>query len=430
MEDGKVYLAKECNKHGLFKVLISDAADFYLEMESFNTNRVKPSRTVTAGGKECPFNCGLCTSHRQHTCIAVLEVTERCDMECSICFADSSAERNSVYEPSLAKVKDMFETVKKYSDGHTLVQISGGEPTVRDDLPEIISIGRKVGIDHIELNTNGKRIAEDSEFFKETVAGIDAVYLAFDSVSDDVYRKRYGMKLFEKKRKAIRRCGDEGIGVVLVPVLAKEYNLHEIGDIIEFAKKNVPTVRGVHFQPITLFGRFPSWVGEKSRVTISEVVKEIENQTGGELKAENFTPTSCPNVHCDASSFSIVNSDKSLFPITHKSLGISGKITDIAEKTKSSVIKRWKGESPSESISSTCCEPGTWGEFVQRAERDYLTVSVMDFQDVWSFEVERAQECCIHVVTPDERLIPFCNFNLTSEDGSSLYRKEIYSKYR
>lgn len=431
IEEGKVYLKKRCEDHGSFNVLISDDSDFYQEMENFDTERVKPSKTKTDPSNGCPYDCGLCTSHKQHTCIAVLEVTERCNMNCSICFANSNSKSESVYEPDLPKIKSMFQTVKDYSDGHTLVQISGGEPTLRDDLPEIIATGRKVGIKHIELNTTGKRIAENPSFFNELAEeGIDALYLAFDGVSDEVYQKRYGMKLLEKKEKAIERCKEEGIGVVLVPVLAKGYNLDQVGDIIEFAKRHVPPVRGVHFQPMTLFGRYPDWAIKEDRVTIAKAVQEIEKQTGGELKAENFTPTSCPNVHCDVSSLSIVNSDMSLFPLTHKSLGVSGEITDIAEKTKSSVIKRWKGETKSEKPSSECCEPGTWGEFVQRAMHNYLTISIMDFQDAKTFEVERSKECCIHVVTPDERLIPFCNFNLTKQDGSSLYRGEIYANHR
>ncbi|WGI17454.1 radical SAM (seleno)protein TrsS [Methanonatronarchaeum sp. AMET-Sl] len=441
IENDEVVLEKKCEEHGVFKTVTSRNSDFYLGMEDFEVDRTKPTSPKTIREEGCPMDCGLCNEHKQHTCIAVLEVTENCDMNCSICFADSK-KGGDYYEPSLDQIRDMFETVKERSDGSSLVQISGGEPTIRDDLPEIIRMGREIGIDHIELNTNGVRIARDPEFFKKICdEGIDSLYLSFDGVSDNVYEKRYGKPLLEEKVKAIERAAEAGVGVVLVPTVAKGYNINEVGEIVDFAKELIPAVKGVHFQPVSLFGRSPSWLDEDSRVTLWETAKAIENQTEGQIGVKNFTPTSCPSVHCDVSCLAILDENDEFLPLTDKTLGASGQVGDIAEKTKSSVENRWKGSrcgcesDPQElldtmSSDDSCCEAGGWEDFVRRAMENYLTISIMDFQDAWTHETNRTEKCCIHVVVPDGRMIPFCNFNLTNKNGESLYREKIYSKYR
>lgn len=192
VENGKVYMKKECGDHGIFTNLVSKDVDHYRQMEDFfEVDRAKPKSYLTDTEKNCPLDCGLCPSHKQDTCLAVVEVTDRCDMGCAYCFASSSMDDSS--DPDMDTIRRMFETVKKCSNDPTCVQISGGEPTLRDDLPEIIKMGHEIGLSHIELNTNGSRIASDQDYFDEIVsAGIDAIYLGFDGVSDDVYFQRTG----------------------------------------------------------------------------------------------------------------------------------------------------------------------------------------------------------------------------------------------
>jgi uncharacterized radical SAM superfamily Fe-S cluster-containing enzyme len=74
-------------------------------------------------------------------------------------------------------------------------------------------------------------------------------------------------------------------------------------------------------------------------------------------------------------------------------------------------------------------EANSWAAFVERAKTSYLTVSTMAFQDVWNVETERLCNCCIHTITPDGKLIPFCLFNINSEDGRTMYRHEMWSRH-
>lgn len=435
IKDEMVFLKKECSDHGVFNVLLSSNAKHYILMEKlFHVNRKKAKSFLTDSEKGCPYDCGLCEKHTQDTCLSIIEITNKCNLSCKNCFA--SANDYKLEDPSLEQIKSMYQTVLNCQNSPTCVQISGGEPTLRDDLPEIISLGKKMGIDHIELNTNGIRIANDIDFFKKIIhSGINAIYLSFDGVYDSIYIKRCGIKLYDIKKKVIDLCHQYNIGVILVPLVSKNYNLDNIGKIIQFAKENVPTIRGVHFQPVFSSGR--SNINNSNYVTIYDLLKEIEIQTNEELHIENFTPSLMPNAHCGVTCLCLVNEQK-LIPLTNVSNSLNQndqKKIDVASRTKKSVINRWKNKSKENSfeipVISSCCNRTTtidknslnWFDFVNLNENNYLTISIMAFQDSLNYEIDRVKNCCIHVITKDNLMIPFCNYNLSSFNCEKyLYR--------
>jgi 7,8-dihydro-6-hydroxymethylpterin dimethyltransferase len=235
----------------------------------------------------CPFACGICPSHRQETCTAIVEVTHRCDMNCPVCFAASAKTANP--DPNQDQITRMLQTVLDHS-GPQPIQLSGGEPTMRNDLPSIVALTRKMGFDHIQINTNGIRMAQDKDFalaLKD--AGATNVFLQFDGISADIYRRLRGIDLLDLKLLAIERCAELEMGVILVPTLVKDVNDTQIGAIIQFAKKWIPTVKGVHFQPMTYLGRFPDHPRNKDRILIPDILLAMQEQTG-ELKVDNFVP--------------------------------------------------------------------------------------------------------------------------------------------
>ena len=431
VEEDNIYLEKSCPEHGDCKILIWRGVDLYKDSSRFDVERTPPQNFLVDSQEGCPYDCGPCPKHRQHVCIAVLEITNRCNLRCPVCFAGSNERYR--YEPDLDTIKGMYETIVRYVEKPIDLQISGGEPTVRDDLPDIIALGKEMGIDYIELNTNGIRLARDIEYFRELKeSGVDALYFSFDGLTDEVYRQTNGVDLLDLKLKALKNAAELEVGVILVPVIIPKVNYDQIGDIIQFAKKWIPTVVGVHFQPVSYFGRFSCTPKDEDRVTIPDILNAIEIQTGGELKIENFTPTSCPNVHCDARNYSILMGNGMLFPLTMRSRDVSANVKDkdVARKTRRALKDLWKYPKANESGGRVCeCVPGSWMELLQRAGTHYLTVSVMAFQDVWTIELERVLDCCIYEVTPDKRLIPFCLFNLSSLHGETLYRHGILSKF-
>jgi uncharacterized radical SAM superfamily Fe-S cluster-containing enzyme len=166
--------------------------------------------------------------------------------------------------------------------GPSNLQLSGGEPTLRDDLPEIVEVARRIGYSFIQINTNGLRLASDKEYLRRLqAAGLSSVFLQFDGVDDEIYRSLRGRALLDQKLGAVKNCGETGLGVVLVPTLVRGVNTGSVGAIVRQALQLAPTVRGIHFQPVSYFGRFPEKRGEEGRLTLPELMRCLEEQTEG-----------------------------------------------------------------------------------------------------------------------------------------------------
>lgn len=395
-------------------------------------------RTVERG---CPFDCGLCAAHEQLPCSVLLEVTDRCNLDCTVCFADSG--RGKTKEPSLDKIAWLLER-SMAAAGPSNLQLSGGEPTLRDDLPEIVEVARKTGYSFVQVNSNGLRLASDKEYTgRLAAAGLSSVFLQFDGVDDGVYRSLRGRALLQQKLEAIRNCGENSIGIILVPTLVKGVNTSSVGAIVRQALKLVPAVRGIHFQPVSYFGRFPEQEDDGGRFTLPELMRCLEEQTEGLVKVTDFSPPGCEHEHCSFHATYIYMTDGRLRPLgadREDSCCLTGRGTGGVRKTVETVSRRWT--LPSVVLSTShfplinevpCCsgestdgagveEPLDLDLFLQDIATRSFTISAMAFQDADNLDLERLKGCCISVISPDGRLIPFCAYNLTSRDGKSLYR--------
>lgn len=287
--DDRVYLEKSCPEHGhLGKVLIWRNTP--RPFGAWKRPSAEPSgnSAAAAAPNECPYECGLCPNHQQATCSTIIEATSQCNIHCPICF--SSSEKEPRNQPDMHQIEQMLLALRD-SAGFNPLQLSGGEPTLRDDLPQIVSLARKIGFGHVQINTNGVRLARDpsyAEALKE--AGVSDFFLQFDGLTNDVYRSIRKADLLPFKLRALERCAELKIGVILVPTLVKTINDNQIGAIVRFAKKWIPTVRGVHFQPMTYLGRYPRAPRNQDRVLIPDILAAIEAQTEGELKMDSFIP--------------------------------------------------------------------------------------------------------------------------------------------
>lgn len=301
IENNAVYLQKRCPEHGIIApVLLWN--NLPISFAGWNRGNLKanehphrkpnphppPKRTETDGYTNCPFQCGLCSHHSQRTCSTILEISSQCNLRCPVCFADSPVRGGQA--PDLNQIERMLQKTLD-SAGPCPIQFSGGEPTLREDLPQIVSMARSLGFDHVQINTNGIRLARDPEYVQALKeAGVTDFFLQFDGVTDEVYFRIRGTALLALKEKAIEICADLKLAVILVPTLMKGVNESQIGAIIQFAKKWIPTVKGVHFQPITFLGRYPDGPSNQDRFLIPEILDAIEKQTEGEIGVKNFIP--------------------------------------------------------------------------------------------------------------------------------------------
>lgn len=434
-----VFLDKACPRHGRFSTLIWHGPPSF-------TSWVRPKipstprNPMTEEKNGCPFDCGLCPQHRQHTCTALLEVTHRCNLVCPICFADSGA-LGKPDDPSLAVVGNWYEHVLKAS-GPVNIQISGGEPTLREDLVNIIALGQKKGFPFIQLNTNGILLGQGPALAKRLqAAGLSSVFLQFDGTCDGIYRRMRGKDLFELKLKAIDHCAEAGIGVVLVPTVVSGINDQEIGALITLGLKLAPAVRGIHFQPMSHFGRFPNEPQHPARITLPEVMQALEAQTHGRIKVHHLKPPGCEHALCSFHGRFVLLEDGALLPLAQHDTGCCPLPIPAEEGSKKAIkitAEQWKAPfagHPDDFPTAPCdcrSEPRAplsasppvqdLDSFLSRIKTHTFSVSGMAFQDAWTLDLERLKGCCIHTFSPDGRLIPFCAYNLTNTKGVALYR--------
>jgi uncharacterized radical SAM superfamily Fe-S cluster-containing enzyme len=452
-DEGKVFIKKTCPEHGPFQELYWSDYDQYLRAEKFGYvgDGMENPRTEKKLG--CPYDCGICPEHKSHTSLAIIDVTNRCNLKCPVCFANASA-AGYVYEPTSEQITGMLENLHNNKPvSATALQFSGGEPTIREELFDFIRKAKEIGFKHVEVNTNGIRIASDPEYAKKLkAAGVSTIYLQFDGLTGDVYKFIRGVDLLETKMKALENLRKAGYNsVVLVVTLVKGVNDHQLGDIIKFAAKNFDLVRCVNVQPVSLCGRLPQREREKMRITIPDFMRLVEEQTQGEIKTSDFYPipivvpvskavgelkgkryvefTTHP--HCGMATFLFLKNGK-MTPITRygnieKFVGsLKGVYADALKGDKSKARLRLAGSARHIKFSFlrkyvlkvlTTGDYNSLGDFARSA----LMVSSMHFMDPYNFDLERVQRCGIHYAVPDGRIIPFCTMN-------SIHRTEVEKK--
>ena len=431
VESDTIFLEKICPSHGMFRTKIWEGEDSF---QAWTRPKIPiPDRfRMTQIDQGCPFDCGLCPEHRQHTCTAVLEITSRCNLSCQFCFARSGAGKED-HDSPLEQVSQMLDSVRQVSP-KTNIQISGGEPTLHPDLPRIIDRARATGFGFIQLNTNGVLLSRERSMARNLKsAGLSSVFLQFDGVSGRVYRALRGQDFFDLKQEAVSNCIEAGLGVVLVPTLVPGINVSEIGPILKFALERGPGIRGVHFQPVAWFGRHPSPAesggqhkmagpGDDLRITLPEVLEEMERQTRGKFRKAHFRPPGCEHALCSFTGKFIVGEKGEPSPLTGPEPGCCSPIPaeQGAARAKAATAAQWKAPEPGPAPVEI--QDGL-DRFLNRARTHLFSVTGMAFQDIWNLDLERLKGCCIHSVHPDGRLIPFCAYNLTSARGKGVYRK-------
>jgi len=442
-KDNKVYIEKECPEHGKFQDLYWSDYEQYQRAERFRCEGDGLQNPRTTTKLDCPLDCGICPQHKSHTALAIIDVTNRCNLRCPVCFANA-ATAGYVYEPSKEQIIEMLENFRRNDPvPPPALQFSGGEPTIRQDLFELIGAAKELGFHHVEVNTNGLRLAQSVDYCRGLLeAGMSTLYLQFDGLTSDVYRFTRGTDLLDIKMKAIENCREAGLeSIVLVVTLVKGVNDHQLGDIIRFAIQNFDLVRCVNVQPVSLCGRLPEQERAKMRITIPDFMRLCEEQTDGKIKVSDFypVPTVVPisravgalqnkryveftaHPHCGMATYVFVEDDETV-PITRygnveKFMKSMGKVYEEAMRGHGRRAKmRLVGSLRHVKFSLLrkyllpILRTGSY-ESLGKLHRKMLLISSMHFMDPYNFDLERVQRCCIHYAVPDGRIIPFCTMN-------------------
>ena len=451
----KVYIRKSCPEHGDFEDLYWGDYDEYERAKKFDYLGTKLTNPQTREEKGCPYDCGICTEHKSHTVLAIVDVTNRCNLRCPICFAHAGA-AGYLYEPSFEEIRGMFEKLLANEPvSPPALQFSGGEPTVRDDLPELVRMAKRMGFRHVEVNSNGLKMAESVEYCRELKqAGVSTVYLQFDGVTPEPYILARGHNLLPIKLKALENLKAGGFkSIVLVPVLVGGVNDDQVGDIIRFAIDHHDVVRCINFQPVSITGRINKKERERMRITIPDLIRLAEEQTDGLVRSSDWysVVTAVPlttfvgnlknrkyvdfsaHPHCGMATYLIMEEGRPE-PITHF-FDIDRFIDSlIAANERLEKGQRTRAKMAMASAALRNIDLGMFRRYIlpvitqgnyeslSALHHKMIMIGSMHFMDPYNFDLERVQRCVIHYAVPDGRVVPFCTMN-------ALHRQRIEKKF-
>lgn len=453
-EGNSVFLNKICPEHGSCSDLFYSNKDLFEKAMKFS-----PWMEPASQNPRCPQECGLCGFHKSAASIINIDLTNACNLKCPFCFASSNEGEKIYLSPE--KIRFMLKSIKPNRGQRAVLQISGGEPTVSPYFLEAISIAKEVGFYWIQAVTNGIKFGKSLEFTRKAKeAGLKGLYMQFDGVDDEVWKKTRGEALMDIKNAAIENCRKEGLRVILVVTLVKGINGEQVGKILKYALENIDTVVGISFQPLSFTGRVPFEERMQKRYTLSHLAEDLEKTTAGKLKAlRDFYPLSsivpisklinltrktpfeqkvmectCHPL-CGLGTYLLVEEKTKNFIPLPEIFDWDGILSELHFKVEEERKKygHWKIEaaltfgkllykyryrnSPVSAFELLKIFDGLTGSksFGIAKKHRYpwrlFLAAGMHFMDNYNFLKERIQRCVVHYVGEDGRAYPFCSYN-------------------
>ncbi|NOQ97506.1 MAG: radical SAM protein, partial [Calditrichae bacterium] len=415
--------------------------------------------------RSCPSDCGLCNQHQSHTMLGQIDLTNRCNLSCPICFANANV-RGSIYEPEFDEIVRQLEQLRAYRPvPATAVQFSGGEPTIYPRFFDVIRKARDMGFSHIQIASNGLTLVDPDFAYQCAEAGLHTVYLQFDGVDDEIYKITRGRKLMDVKLRALENISNSGMKACLVPTIVRGINDDQVPKILQFALNNIHVISAVTYQPVAFTGRISTEEREAQRYTQGDLAKQLE-ESGYINAMRDFYPlsmiapisrlfaavsgnpkiTATSHPACSSGTYFLVDKYKNAIPIT-KVFDIEGLLSEIdklAERMNKSIFKWWyKSQIPGLFKKYYIPEAAPEGMSVkafmralkgmsdkkigrgEAGKQTYRTLvaAAMHFQDRYNYDVERVKRCVIHYSTP-EGLFPFCAYN-----SGPVHRERVEKKH-
>jgi len=397
-DNGAVFMKKSCSEHGSYRAYLWPDVDHYKWSKSFAAKTLLPSHPQPVD-EGCPNDCGLCVSHQNHPRLVELELTHRCNLRCPLCFMSANDNQTEVpADLSLAEIEKQLALIAEQVGIQTSIQLTGGEPTIRRDLVEIVKLCKKAGFSAIEVNTNGIQVGRNPEYIKHlAAAGITGVYMQFDGLTDRIYQQIRGKDLLRTKLQAIENCRAANVQVVLSVAVVKGINDTHLGDILRFALGNISVIAGVAYQPAFISGRFD--LGTDHPLTMGDVIFALAEQSNGIIRPYDLWPTRCSHPLCDSTTYIIRQPGGK-----HQSIG---QLIDVEKYRQHNHL-----HSPQGSVL-----PDMAHQLYPELDMPGLSILIMNYMSANDFDLSRLQQCSMTVAGADGTLIPFCAYQLTNVDG-------------
>jgi uncharacterized radical SAM superfamily Fe-S cluster-containing enzyme len=423
IEDEQVFYLKRCRDHGVQKTLISDDLDYWRQQKLWIKPGDRPLATQTRIEAGCPFDCGLCPDHEQHSCLAIIEVNQACNLACPVCFASATDVHGS--HRSIEEIEQMLDVLVASEGEPDLVQLSGGEPTIHPQFFEILDAVKKRPIRHVMINTNGVRIAQDRAFVERLASYAPRleVYLQFDSLKDEALVELRGAKLARIRQQALQALEVVGLSTTLVAVVKRGVNDQEVAEIVRHAL-TWNCVRGVTFQPIQDAGRNDGFDARTNRVLLSQIRREVGKS--GVFRAEDMIPLPCnPDQICIGYGLRQGTTVTPLTSLLPRELILNGPNTISYEAypaLKAAVLDLLslataQANTEEKLAGLLCCLP----QAMVPEDLSYANsfrVVILQFLDRYNFDLGTVKRSCVHFVTEDGQIIPFDTYNTFYREGA------------
>ncbi len=466
--DGKVMMEKTCPEHGYFEDIYFSDVSLYHRMEGYAHDGVGVDNPYYTDATECPTDCGLCQMHLSHTVLANVDLTNRCNLKCPICFANANAS-GFIVEPTFDEIVEMLAVLRRNSPVPTpSVQFAGGEPTVYPYFIEAVRAAHELGFAQIQVATNGVRMAQEPGFTQAMASGgVHTIYLQFDGFDDEMYKEVRGRPMVDIKQRAVDsvREAQPNMSICLVPTLVNTVNDDIVGDIVRYAIENSDIIHAINFQPVAFTGRIDKSELAQKRFTLADLVHRLVDQTDF-LKEEHFYPVPSVSVfselasvwqndpkvaftshpHCGLATFIFIDEDGTPVPI-NEFVNVTRLLEDVEKTAQSIEGSKIKSVAKAKVLKFKLQEgkyidkkksPGGIGmvellsAFYEEGDKKALAnfawrsmmIGGMHFQDRYNYDVERVKRCVIHYSVQDGRIIPFCAYN-----SGPVFRDEVEKKY-
>ncbi len=478
-QDNRVWMRKFCEEHGECIELISSDAEFFLKLDKYNWQfRGGADWPITISNNNCPNDCGICSLHKSTPVFINIDLTNRCNLRCPVCFANAAVS-GKVYELSLSEIERLVNLPFKVSKtGPSCIQFSGGEPTIHPNFLDAIKLAKKAGYAQIQIASNGLKFARDASFARAASdAGLNVVYLQFDGLDDEVYLKTRGRKLLELKEQALENIYKAGMSVCLVPTLIKGVNDNQIGKILNYAITHIDEIVGISWQPVAFTGRIDFKKRLEMRFTLADLARELEVQTDGRIKmhrdwyplsfvlpfsklieaitGEEQIKISCHN-HCGAGTYIVVDRKTKDYRAIPEFVDVEGLMLKMEKLANLLETRRWFKQFtlaramndldrffyPDKSLPGLTASklmefmmsfidfkkkyPDNSARLadMRNSRFRWLLLVSMHFQDVYNYELPRVQRCVIQYAAADGRLYPFCTYNC-----GPCFRERVEAKH-
>jgi uncharacterized radical SAM superfamily Fe-S cluster-containing enzyme len=437
----RVYFRKTCPAHGVREDFVCSDVRQYDQMEFSLPGKV-PAQFGIEPRRGCPYDCGLCTEHEQHTCIGLVEITSSCNLHCPMCFASSGPAGKHL---SFADCRRAIDRLVEVEGRPEVLQLSGGEPTIHPEFTRIVDYACSRPIDIVMINTNGLRLAHDLPLVQHLAQYRHRleIYFQMDGFENAGAKALRGEALVETKLQALENLGRHGLRTILVATLQPGVNDHEIGALVRFGLER-PWMTGISFQPATYSGRHVLPEKLETRLTFPDVVRAVAEQTGGLFREDDFMPLPCAHPNCHTLTYAYRHGG-TVIPLmrffdARKHLDLLANGITFTRPRARALIEQYLGR---QGCCAGACGTGAAphdlpgevlngktkdldvaaGDFFARglaeqlAPEDVFRITITSFLDAYNFDLRRLMKCCIHFVLPSGHVVPFCAYNVLYREG-------------